>query len=367
METPVKLTKWGPAITGNIKQNSLQGKILLHFIVRTLPRVQALLKYWEQQACNCSDAELRKQAIASLNTKAFHCQGGAVFAVPYSKWEPLMLRLIVAYQTMCDYLDNLCDRAGCTDGKAFLQLHQALIDALCPGQEQADYYKYYPVQDDGGYLNNLVNECRLCIGELPSYHAVHEEIMVLADYYIQLQVKKHIAPDKREKELKRWAEEHIKDYPGLLWQEFAAASGSTLALFALLGLATEKEIKKEYSENIVNTYLPWICGLHILLDYFIDRAEDRAGGDLNFTFYYADEEEMLNRLKLFVRESHKLACRLPASAFEKTVVEGLLAMYLSDKKVKEQGFKKIARDLMNESGPGAWKTYRLCSAVRKFL
>jgi tetraprenyl-beta-curcumene synthase len=363
---PIKDAKLKPHITESMKQDS-RGKILWHFIVHTLPGVQTLLNQWKRQAASCSDVQLYKQAVASLQTKAFHCQGGAVFAVPYKAQEDVLLRLIVAYQTICDYLDNLCDRAGCTDGNAFLQLHQALIDALSPGSKPVDYYQYYPFKNDGGYLEKLVNECRLCVEKLPAFHMVHEAVINLADDYIQLQVKKHIEWDKREKVLIKWAEKHIIDYPGLKWQEFSAACGSTLGLFALLGLASEERVEQQEVQNTVRAYFPWICGLHILLDYLIDQAEDRAGKDLNFTFYYANQEELVKRLKLFVAKSHTHAKKLSHPVFGRTVVEGLLAMYLSDKKVKQQGFKKIAYELINQSGPGAWRTYQLCSVVRKFL
>ena len=85
--------------------------ILFTYIVNTLPRVKKLLRHWEAEACRCQDPELRKQARASLQHKAFHCQGGAVYAVNCRQMQDTVLRLIIAYQTICDYLDNLCDRA----------------------------------------------------------------------------------------------------------------------------------------------------------------------------------------------------------------------------------------------------------------
>lgn len=349
------------------KFNVTSSQILFHYICHTLPQVKRLLKYWEGEAIKCVNPELKKQALSSLQSKAFHCQGGAVFAVPYREWEPLLVELIVAYQTLCDYLDNLCDRANCTDGSAFLQLHQSLTDALTPGQQPLqDYYREYPFKDDGLYIDKLVQQCRKCVAQFPSYDIVYNDIIALVDLYIKLQVYKHIAWEKREKELQDWADSLRPAWSGILWQEFAAASGSTLAVFALLGLATCGDASKSDSQAIVQTYFPWICGLHILLDYFIDREEDKKGGDLNFTFYYPDMETMMDRLKLFINRAHKNAGFLPNPEFTRIVVEGLLAMYLSDKKVSHQGYKKLARQLVNESGSGTANILRLCSLVRKF-
>ncbi len=344
-----------------------QSSILYTYISGILPEVRKLLKYWQHEAELGPSSELKRQALLSLKTKDFHCQGGAVFAVPYPEKRRELLKLIVAFQTICDYLDNLCDRAGCTDGRAFEQLHRSLNDALSRGKEQAEYYKYYPHKNDNGYLEKLVHECRTHIAELPSWEKVEEHVLALVDLYANLQVNKHLMIEIREDTLKAWAASANTRYNCLFWQEYAAACGSTLAVFALMGLASRKNLGLEEVENTVKVYFPWICGLHILLDYFIDRQEDNLGGDLNFTFYYGSNEEMMKRLKLFVRQSHRSIGCLPASAFAKTVVEGLLAMYLSDRKVREQGLESAARELLAESGPPAFRTYQLCKAVRKLI
>ncbi len=344
-----------------------QARLLFHYIHHTLPRVKKLLEYWRNEASLSVENELRLQALSSIAGKDFHCQGGAVFAVPYPEWEETLLKLIVAYQTLCDYLDNLCDRASCLDGVAFRELHTSLIDALTLDGEIHNYYCSYPYKNDNGYITKMVEECRFCLRQLPSYNLVYEDLIQLARLYIDLQVKKHIDWESREKTLIEWANKNVSKYPGVLWNEFAAASGSTLAIFALFGLATRENVEARHSQILLQSYFPWICGLHILLDYFIDQEEDRFGGDLNFTFYYSSNEEMINRFKMFIREAHSRASLLPDPGFEKTVIEGLLAMYFSDKKVKKQGFNKMARELINESGYGARNTYYICSLVRKII
>jgi tetraprenyl-beta-curcumene synthase len=368
VELPIIPTRPRQPIAGKWKTRIMQNRLLLHYITNTLPQVKKLLTYWEGQAQQCIDTELKRQALASLQKKAFHCQGGAVFAVPYGKWEPLLLELIVAYQTLCDFLDNLCDRTECTDGKAFRCLHQSLLAAVTPGTElPEDYYNHYPYHNDGGYIDKLVDKCRQCIAQLPSYSAVYAEVNALVECYIELQVHKHVSWDIREQQLRDWANSLLPGYPGIEWQEFAAASGSTLGLFALLGLATCPEVRREESLAIVQTYFPWVCGLHILLDYLIDQEEDRLGGDLNFTFYYPRDEIMIQRLKLFINQAHDRINQLPDPTFGKTVVEGLLAMYLSDQKVKQNGLDSYARELITESAGSTRNVLRLCRLVRKII
>ena len=40
------------------------------------------------------------------------------------------IQFIVAYQTISDYLDNLCDRSTSLDPADFAALHEAMTDAL---------------------------------------------------------------------------------------------------------------------------------------------------------------------------------------------------------------------------------------------
>jgi len=344
-----------------------QQKILAHYIFRILPQVKKELERWRRQAAQCMDVALAEQALSSLKNKDFHCYGGSVFALGADVQEKNLIDLITAYQTICDYLDNLCDRNDCLDGGAFRQLHASLLDALQPGAVKSDYYKYYPHRDDGGYLEGLVNACRNCLEKLPSYRAVQADVLQIVRLYIELQVRKHIDWTVREQELISWAEAETVSYEDILWQEFAAASGSTLAVFALFALAVGSEVSHEQVQAVKDTYFPWICGLHILLDYFIDREEDRQGSDLNFTFYYDNDTVMAERLKQFIRQSHARLTHLQNPAFTRTVVEGLLAMYLSDQKVKRQKLQKTAAALLNESGPNTWHVYRLCALVRRFF
>jgi tetraprenyl-beta-curcumene synthase len=153
--------------------------IMWKYITGILPQVQKLLRKWEKTAAQCYDLELRKQALASLKSKAFHCQGGAVYAALCPEQEMLLIRLITSYQTLCDYLDNLCDRVGVDSQPAFRLLHASLFDALTPGSCLRDYYALYPFKDDSGYLHSLVKECQWCTEQLPQFSMVRGRIMEL--------------------------------------------------------------------------------------------------------------------------------------------------------------------------------------------
>ena len=137
------------------------------------------------------------------------------------------VRLVVALQTISDYLDNLCDRAGVADETAFRQLHLAMTDALDPGRPVSDYYATYPFRDDGGYLKSLVTVCRQEVKKLPAYPLVKTELLRQAALYSELQTYKHLDPKVREEKMLSWINGHLPGYPGIMPWEFAAATGST--------------------------------------------------------------------------------------------------------------------------------------------
>src|SRR5690606_17649392 len=148
-----------------------------------------------------------------------------------------------------------------------------------------DYYAFHPEKDDGGYLDSLVKTCQSCICLLPSYGLAKQRVVELVALYCDLQVYKHIGKDSREQALSAWWETHRQNYPALRWNEFAAATGSTLGVFMLFAASADKFMPQETPDLVFAAYFPYVCGLHILLDYLIDQDEDTVGGDLNFCKY----------------------------------------------------------------------------------
>lgn len=315
-----------------------------------LPGVRSELKRWREKAECIPDPELRKQAIASMTSKEFHCIGGAVYASGNIPKRRDLMRLITAYQTISDYLDNLCDRSTSMCADDFRALHQAMIDAADPQAELHDYYRFRSETEDGGYLNSLVLACQSILRKLPSYSVVQPYVLKLVGLYTDLQVYKHIHPDQREQALLTWWEEHREMCPDLKWNEFAAATGSTLCIFMLFLAASHKGLSKQEAEAIYQAYFPYICALHILLDYLIDQEEDQRGGDLNFCSYYSGIRETTERMRKIAEQASRTSKRLPGARFHLMIVEGLLALYLSDPKVSQQeGVTKVTRQLMHNS------------------
>ena len=323
----------------------------MKIILKVQPDVHRYLGAWKQMAETIPDAELRKQALMSIETKTFHCEGGAIYALLAGNHYREALRFIVAYQTISDYLDNLCDRSTSFDPEDFRALHESMLHALTPGIASVNYYRFRNEQNDGGYLLALVQTCQDMLDTLPAYPNIAHILHELAGYYCDLQVYKHVRAAERLPRLKAWFEANREHLPEMRWNEFAACTGSTLGLFCLVAYASSDNCSVDLARRIKNAYFPWVQGLHIMLDYLIDQAEDRMNGDLNFCSYYQDINDMLTRLKYLYAQAEISVARLPDASFHSMVNRGLVGMYLADRKVSQQKeVWKVATKMLQYGG-----------------
>lgn len=75
------------------------------------PLVHQELDIWKQKSESIHNSELKAQATASIRDKTFHCEGGGILALLSGSQKQKCVEFIIAYQTISDYLDNLCDRS----------------------------------------------------------------------------------------------------------------------------------------------------------------------------------------------------------------------------------------------------------------
>lgn len=333
---------------------------------KVFPTVHRELMYWKEKAASIPNQELRNQALASIEHKTFHCEGGSILALLALDRRDEAIKFIVAYQTISDYLDNLCDRSTSLDPADFEALHESMKDSLSIHAKTKNYYRLRDDQDDGGYLEELVLTCQKVLSSLTKYDLIRDSLLELCQYYCDLQVHKHVKVEEREPRLQSWFKTYQSSLPPMGWHEFSACSGSTLGIFCLVSYCFRKDFIEDHAKSIREGYFPYIQGLHILLDYFIDQDEDREGGDLNFCFYYDNNEEMFERLTHFLTEADIHTEKLPDQKFHKFINRGLLAVYLSDDKVsKQKDVQKIARELIKHGGSISYFFYWNGRAYRK--
>ncbi len=331
-------------------------------------KVRRRLRFWLEYLQD-KEGPLCEQARASLQDKAFHAIGGSVYSLYGGRNSDELMTVIVDLQILVDYLDNLCDRLGILEQRAFRTLHAAYSAALGVG-ETTDYYRDFPGGEDRGYLDSLVNSCRSKILSWPKTADLKDLFSKYSQLYCDLQVYKHCRTEDRIPSLVAWYENSLAARPFPYWWEFAAASGSTLLVFYLLAIAhgvSSPSGKEEAGDpdKIAAYYFSTLAPLHILLDYLIDREEDRIEGDLNLVVFYPDEDIMAERILNYYKGAIEQSSQQPNPRFHRFIARALIALYLSDAKVFKPSNQKAVQKILQKLDPRARLLQKACLKTRK--
>jgi len=321
---------------------------LARFLAHVIPQSVDELALLARRAERIPDAALREQAISSITEKAYHVQGGCVLATFMNKQAARRhIAIVCALETIYDYLDNLCDRLVDVPTAAYPTLHEALLDAVDLTRTPTyDYYRHGPHRNDGGYLRSLVEDVRQAIRHVPYYEQVRQELCTAVLLYRDLQSKKHLSKTTREQQCQEWFTNRDRRFAHLRWYEFAAACGSSLPVFAMLALAEDDQIDAQIVADTFEAYLPAISGVHIMLDYFIDQAEDREHDELNFVACYTDNADATERLSMMMRDALTLTRRLRTREQHEFLLEAMRGFYLTHPKIFAQSLEAQSNTLL---------------------
>ena len=283
---------------------------------------------WRARAEEIPDARLRADALTSIDTKRGHADGAALFWTLPRRRDPDLLRLLLCYQMIWDFLDCVNERAteeGIRNGR---QLHLALVEALDPGAPISEYYRYHPWCEDGGYLRMLVESCRRGCAALPSYGRVRGLVLREARRAQVLALNHDSDPGCRDEALRSWAADEFPAHR-LSWFELSSAASASLTILAFLTLASQPIGSETEIERTCAAYCPWISGAATMLDSFVDQVEDQASGDHSYVAHYGDRRLAKERVDNLVARSAIEARRLRDGHRHAVIIACMVAMYLS--------------------------------------
>jgi tetraprenyl-beta-curcumene synthase len=284
---------------------------------------------WRARAHAMPDGPIREDALYSIECKSENADGAALFWILPRRREPNLLRLLVAYQIIWDFLDSVSERGACEGLANGLQLHKALVEALDPGMPISDYYRYHPWREDGGYLRALVESCRKHCASLPSYGCV-KPIVVREARRAHVQAINHDTnPGVRDEALRNWAAEEFSGEQRLTWFELSSAATASLVVHAFLALAAQPTCTDLEVRRTCEAYFPWVAAAATMLDSYVDQAEDAANGDHRYVAHYATDEHVQERVRNLVTRAVVETRRLRCGHRHAVVAACMVAMYLS--------------------------------------
>lgn len=303
-------------------------RLALVYWTTVFPTAVWELRRWRCRAERILDDVLRRCALDALDSKAWNPQGAAAFAVLARPRHRLaVVRALVIFQLAYDYLDTLSEQPGATTRANAWQLHRALVAVFIPDRDPpSSYYRHHPHDADGGYLASLLGTCRAAFIHLPSHACVVGPLAVHAGRIAEYQAL-NAHPDERT--FGNWARTLTPPQPGLRWWELAAAAGSSLVIHALIAAASHPDLRGRDIDRIQAAYVPWIGGLHTLLDSLVDHHEDMSAGSHSFVAHYASAGETATRLGTLAKRSIELAAHLRDGDRHLLIVAAMSSYYLS--------------------------------------
>lgn len=301
------------------------------------------------------DPWLRADALASHNDKGSNSEGLAALAVlAPAPWRPPVVRSLVAYQLILDYLDGVSERPTDDPLENGLTLHRAFEVALDPEAPHEDYYALNAIGGDGGYLRHLIDTCRAPLGDLPSYPAAREALLRQARLCRESQALNHARRYA-------WVEEQLGDWtertaaeaglePGFEWWELiAAAAASSLCVGALLALAATPGAEEEDARRVESAYFPWASGLNALLDSLVDMDEDPIGA--SHLRRYESCEAAAERLRTIALGARQRVAELPDGRLHEAILAAMGALYLIHAEAWRPGRRPISLAVYGALGP----------------
>lgn len=315
-----------------------------------LSAVAQEVRKWRALAREIPSTEIREDALSTLARKRGHIDGAALFTIlPHARNRSL-LRILVAYEIIWDFLDTVNEHgatSGQTNGR---QLHLALIDALDPNRPLSDYYRHHPWKDDGGYLQSLVETCRDTTAELPSYRLVQRPLMEEGIRAQVLAINHELHPVARDDALRRWAAQRDPRSRDVRWFELTGAASASLTVHALLALAAEPAPTVAQLSTTHGAYFPWISAATTMLDSYVDQAEDATNEDHSYFAHYPSPQAAVDRTGELTRRSMCEARALPHPERHILIIACMAAMYLSKDSAHTRAMRQTTDELTRAGG-----------------
>jgi tetraprenyl-beta-curcumene synthase len=317
-----------------------------------LRAVRHEVRHWQALADRIPDPALRHDAVSSLADKRYYTDGAAFFWILPRRRNRELLALLVALQTIANYLDYASEREAARSGRSSgKNLMLALVDAVNVGGPLHDYYNNAPGRDDGGYLRALVDRCRRACATLPRYELARPLLLREARRMEALDLCHDPVPWRRDAALRRFAQREFPEVDGATWQELAGSATSMIAVIALLALAADETCSRDDLAAVAAVYAPWVGALSLILDSYIDQDDDAVTGAWSFVTYFDSDDAVRRRGHELIERAMTGVGTLPHADRHKVVLSAMLAMFLTSDSARRDPLASDVPELLRAGGP----------------
>ena len=296
------------------------------------------------------DRALREDALRALHSKRGNIDGAGLFWTLVGHRDGRLLRALVAHELIWDFLDCVSERGAAVGDENGLQLHRALADSLDPSAPMADYYRHHRWRRDAGFLRELVGTCRACCAALPSYELVRRTVLCEARRGAVQGLNHALDPRHRDEALRAWLQTEPSQSVELQWFELTAVESAPLVIHPLLALAASPSARPQDVGAIRAAYFPWVSLATVMLDSYVDQAEDAVNGNHSYIAHYPTPAAAVERLHGTIERAVSEVRTLADGHRHAVVVACMVAMYLSKDSASTPELRATTRSLIDAGG-----------------
>jgi tetraprenyl-beta-curcumene synthase len=291
---------------------------------------------------------IRRDAIAAHDEKRVLVDGAALFWTLPMRRRPELLRLLVAFQTLANYLDNASERAAAA-GDAGPGTASVLIAALDLGRSSSVRRRSGSGGDDGGYLTALADACRAGCASLPGYGAAHELLLVEAARARSLDIEHDRDPRRRLERMREFAATEYGNVTDTTCCESVAGSSSLLTTIAVLAVASDESATYGELRATVDAYTSAAI-VSALLDNYVDQLDDPGVGAHNYLNYYPSSQLAVDRLAILIDRMMRQLGTLENAERHLVIACSMTAMFLSSDSARGIALAQDTKRLAASSG-----------------
>lgn len=319
-------------------------------LVWGLSEVKAEAMLWRIRADAIPDPSIRDSALEAMDEGRVLVDGAALFWILPPRRRLDLLRLLVALQTLLNFLDLVFEREALGPDRrpgSWMWVAREALDLTRPAPDREIKAR---LGNDGGYLSALVMACRGGCATLPNYQQAHSLLVREAARSRAFEIEHDLDAPRRSAMMQAHAAQHFSGVTGMTSWELVSGASALLTAMVVLALAADEATSPEDLLEAADAYV-WVASAAALLDSYADRPADVSTGSHNWFDYYPTDAHATQRAAELLRGAVRRISALRNAERHVVIVASMAALWLSSDTARRTDLRE-ATAAMARSGGG---------------
>jgi tetraprenyl-beta-curcumene synthase len=314
-----------------------------------LCEVKAEASQWRTRAHAIPDPSTRDHALEAMDEGRALVDGAALFWILPPRRRLDLLRLLVALQTLLNFLDLVFEReASGPDQRpgSWMWLAREALDLTRPPPDREIKAR---LGDDGGFLSALVMACRGGCAALPNYQHARVLLVREATRSRAFEIEHDRDAPRRSATMQAHVAQHFSDVTGLAWWELVGGASALLTAMAVLALAADEATTPDDFLQAADAYV-WVASAAALLDSYVDRPADVSSGAHNWFDYYPTDAHATRRAAELLQGAVSRISALRNAERHVVIVASMAALWLSSDTARRADLREVTAAMARSGG-----------------